>query len=45
MDHKDMIIFNKITGEKFPNLKKEMPIKVNEAHRTGISSSRKSLST
>ena len=25
--------FNKIIEEKFPNLKKEMPIKVQEAHR------------
>lgn len=28
-----MIIFNKITGEKFPNLK-EMAIKVYEAYKT-----------
>ena len=29
-----MIVFNKNIGEKSPNLKKEMPINVNEAHRT-----------
>ena len=27
-------IFNKIIEENFPNLKKEMPIKVQEAYRT-----------
>jgi hypothetical protein len=27
-------IFNKIIEENFPNLKKEMPIKVKEAYRT-----------
>ena len=27
-------IFNKIIEEKFPNLKKEMPINVQEAYRT-----------
>ena len=27
-------IFNKITEENFPNIKKEMPINIQEAHRT-----------
>jgi hypothetical protein len=27
-------IFNKIIEENFPNLKKEMPINIQEAHRT-----------
>jgi hypothetical protein len=27
-------IFNKITEGNFPNLKKEMPINIQEAHRT-----------
>jgi hypothetical protein len=27
-------IFNKIIEENFPNLKKEMPIKIQEAYRT-----------
>jgi hypothetical protein len=27
-------IFNKIVEENFPNLKKEMPINIQEAHRT-----------
>jgi len=29
-------IFNKIIEEKFPNLKKEMPINIQEAYRTPI---------
>jgi hypothetical protein len=27
-------IFNKITGENFPNLKKQMPMNIQEAYRT-----------
>ena len=38
-------IFNKIIEEKFPNLKKEMPSKIQEAYRTlnGLDQRRNSL--
>ena len=31
---KDQNIFSKIIGENFPNLKKEMPMNIQEAYRT-----------
>jgi hypothetical protein len=37
-------IFNKIITENFPNLKKEMPIKIQEAYRTQIDWTRKEIS-
>jgi hypothetical protein len=38
-------IFNKITEEKFPNLKKEMPIKVQKAYRTSNKLDQKRMSS
>lgn len=36
-------LFSKIIKEKFPNLKKEMPLKLQEAYRTLIDWSRKEI--